>query len=72
MTELVYTPAPEIPTAAKAWIAAVLSSLATLLLVAAPFLPADLQPAATAVGAALGVIGVPFGVYVQRNKPVTA
>ena len=70
MTEPIPTPAPAISEAAKAWVSALLSTLATLVLVVTPFLPADFQAAGYAVGAVLGVIGVPFGVYVTVNKPV--
>lgn len=66
------TPTPVIPTAAKAWIAAVLSALATILFSVAPFLPEAYRPAVFAVAAVLGVIGVPFGVYITPNKPVVS
>lgn len=70
MTEPVPTPVPVISTPAKAWIAAVLSTLTVLLGAAAPFVPDDYQAAVYAVAAVLGVIGVPFGVYITVNKPI--
>lgn len=65
------TPTPEIAAPTKAWVAAVLSTLVVIIGAAAPFLPADLQPVAYSVAAVLGVVGVPFGVYIAVNKPVT-
>lgn len=64
------TPTPVIAAPTKAWVAAVLSTLVVLVGAVAPFLPSGFQPAAYAVAAVLGVVGVPFGVYVAVNKPV--
>lgn len=66
------TPTPVIAAPTKAWVAAVLSTLVVVLGAAAPFLPEDLQAVAYSVAAVLGVVGVPFGVYIAVNKPVTS
>jgi hypothetical protein len=61
-----------ISTPTKAWVAAILSTLVVVIGAVAPFLPENFQAAAYAVAAVLGVVGVPFGVYVAVNKPVQA
>ncbi|TKV61882.1 hypothetical protein FDO65_10180 [Nakamurella flava] len=70
--ELVHepTPPPEFTGPQKAMAGAVISTLALISTTVAPFVDGTVSSVLYAVGGALAVIGVPFGIYVTVNKPV--
>ena len=64
------TPAPDVLTGPqKAIVGAILSTIALVLLYVAPFLTDPWQAIVTAAGGLVGVIGVPWGVYITTNQP---
>jgi hypothetical protein len=64
------TPAPDVLTGPqKAVVGAVLSTIALVLMAVAPFVPEPWHGVLLAISGLVGVIGVPWGVWVTTNKP---
>lgn len=64
------TPTPDVLTGPqKAIVGAVLSTIAIVCMVLVPFVTGPAAVLLAAVGGLVGVIGVPWGVYVTTNQP---